>query len=245
MFTSEMESMLAMLMLIPTMTGGPEGTEERLMWHTKKPCREMEINWRLYVLEWELAEVISFQNINYKCCGLIHIEYISSTPLWQKDHFSQYGVDGGARTPAAGLWSARPLMCLFLTKHTTWGWFGSCEGIDAFDWTAYFPAWNPIKDPWGIAYCCTHRLSRSWLMSSSRSGRRSPRRPSVVHHFDYEKDSVTSLISCSVACLVLTRVYFHRPRAHSHCKQQGVLSTNQIHCTAFVVLFHLLPYWPH
>lgn len=31
MFTSEMESMLAMLMLIPTMTGGPEGTEEKLM----------------------------------------------------------------------------------------------------------------------------------------------------------------------------------------------------------------------
>lgn len=31
MFTSEMESMLAMLMLIPTMTGGPEGTKENLM----------------------------------------------------------------------------------------------------------------------------------------------------------------------------------------------------------------------
>lgn len=31
MFTSEMESMLAMLMLIPTMTGGPEGTEEKLL----------------------------------------------------------------------------------------------------------------------------------------------------------------------------------------------------------------------
>lgn len=31
MFTSEMESMLAMLMLIPTMTGGPEDTKENLV----------------------------------------------------------------------------------------------------------------------------------------------------------------------------------------------------------------------
>lgn len=30
MFTSEMESMLAMLMLIPTVTGGPEGREKKL-----------------------------------------------------------------------------------------------------------------------------------------------------------------------------------------------------------------------
>lgn len=34
MFTSEMESMLAMLMLIPTMTGGPEEnrTEKKTDW---------------------------------------------------------------------------------------------------------------------------------------------------------------------------------------------------------------------
>lgn len=31
MFTSEMESMLAMLMLIPTMTGGPEDRKENLV----------------------------------------------------------------------------------------------------------------------------------------------------------------------------------------------------------------------
>lgn len=31
MFTSEMESMLAMLMLIPTMTGGPEGDREKVL----------------------------------------------------------------------------------------------------------------------------------------------------------------------------------------------------------------------
>lgn len=36
MFTSEMESMLAMLMLIPTMTGGPEGTEEKLLLRGEK-----------------------------------------------------------------------------------------------------------------------------------------------------------------------------------------------------------------
>lgn len=36
MFTSEMESMLAMLMLIPTMTGGPEGTNETLKSDTIK-----------------------------------------------------------------------------------------------------------------------------------------------------------------------------------------------------------------
>lgn len=51
MFTSEMESMLAMLMLIPTMTGGPGGggeAEEKLLW--QEEMREIQINWRLQVL---------------------------------------------------------------------------------------------------------------------------------------------------------------------------------------------------
>lgn len=34
--------MLAMLMLIPTMTGGPEGTEEKLLWHEEKTQRNAD-----------------------------------------------------------------------------------------------------------------------------------------------------------------------------------------------------------
>lgn len=43
MFTSEMESMLAILMLIPTMTGGPEVTQGKLMSPQKYKMNYMQL----------------------------------------------------------------------------------------------------------------------------------------------------------------------------------------------------------
>lgn len=47
--------------------------------------------------------------------------------------------------------SSRPLVCLFLPKHSPRGQFGACEVIDAFDWTACFP--RPESNQAPLRHC--------------------------------------------------------------------------------------------